>query len=130
MSDIRIEGYSVAFALAETGPEPVSLSLYDLPGCGVQGRTFDEAMDKLRLLVQEYLRLLRERGVSLPTPSPQPGFQVGLMVWDSPMAVVAQARQAREALRAAPIRVILGTPGGVQRVEIGAPIFAEPVTVG
>jgi len=130
MKSTKIEGYLVGYALAESGPEPVGLYLYDLPGCGVQAKSLPEAMEKLRALVPEYLKLLRERGVALPEPSPEPGFQFEQMEWAFGVPFVAHADRLNQAVRAEPIAVVRRKkPDGVQQVEIGRPTFGKPVPV-
>jgi predicted RNase H-like HicB family nuclease len=124
MKTTRIEGYLIGFAVAESNPEPVSLFLYDLPGCGVQAKTFPEAMAKLSALVPEYLRSLRERGVTLPEPSPDPAFQFEEMVWDSSIPVAGMELQQVQG--AQPVAVVRKADG-VQQVEIGRPVFGIPV---
>jgi hypothetical protein len=123
-----IDGYMVAFAIAERGPEPVSLFLYDLPGCGVQGKSFPEAMEKLRALVPEYLRSLRERGVRLPEPSREPGFQFVQMGWAFTPSLVAFDASLNQVRSAQPMTVVRQKKAdGVQQVEIGQPKFGSLV---
>ena len=127
MKTTRIEGYLIGFAVAESIPEPVSLFLYDLPGCGVQAKTFPEAMAKLRALVPEYLRSLRERGVTPPEPSPDPAFQFEEMGWDySSIPFVQAGTELRQVQGAQPVAIVRKADG-VQQVEIGRPVFGIPV---
>ncbi len=106
-----IEGYPLAFAIEQGTREPVSLFLYDLPGCGVQAASFEGALAKLRLLVPEYLRLLRDQGVAVPEPSPEPAFQFEQMGWMvGPFTVPREGASAAE-----------------PKVDIGQTVFEQPV---
>jgi len=119
----------VAFAIAESSPEPMSLFLYDLPGCGVQAKSFPEAMEKLTALVPEYLRSLRERGVKIPEPSREPGFQFIQMAWAFTPSLVAFDASLKEARSAQPMTVVRQkkADGVEQVVEIGQPRFGSLV---
>ncbi len=66
---MRIEGYPIALSIDADCPDPVCLYLVDLPGCGVQATTVDEAMAKLEEVVPRFLEQLRASGKKPPPPS-------------------------------------------------------------
>jgi len=79
--NMLIEKYPVGWAVDAGKPEPVLAYLIDLPGVAMQGRTFADAVAKLRNVAPEVLATYRREGRTLPAPSAEPNLQVGALQW-------------------------------------------------
>lgn len=76
-----IESYPVGWAVDAGKAESVLAYLIDLPGIAMQGRTFADAITKLRAVAPEALATLRRDGAVLPSPSAEPSLRIGAIQW-------------------------------------------------
>jgi len=78
-----IETYPVGWALVPRKSEPVLAFLIDIPGIAMQGKSWAEAVGKLRAFAPRALAVYRDEG-RLPKPSPEPAFKVSRVKWTVP----------------------------------------------
>jgi predicted RNase H-like HicB family nuclease len=83
-----IQGYPVGFGVDYSRDvDPYTVYLIDIPGCGVQAENPQAALQKLQDLVPAYFQALRQQGVEVPTPSPEPGWRFERLAWLQSAAV-------------------------------------------
>jgi predicted RNase H-like HicB family nuclease len=76
-----IETYPVGMALDVGKAEPFLAYLIDLPGVAMQGRSANEAREKLKAIVPAVLATYRKEGTVLPPASPEPSLTIGRVRW-------------------------------------------------
>lgn len=86
-------GYHV---VATDDAEPIEYhwiaEVSELPGCMTCGRTADEAIAEARGLIDDFIRLLREDGCSVPAPNAHLGHDV----WDHMTAYAPKLSELRQ----------------------------------